>query len=139
HAKGRNSRARLSGGHIIRRLAAHFGLVSDDGLRASGPERQLDVTDGALEATRDAHAVDKGALADPAPIDVDRSITNQSRITTWMVSCMTQLMDASRSTYQAFDSTLIGSSRFPYQRHTRLRTGDASTSTSQQDEQLPDL
>ncbi|GJX63137.1 hypothetical protein Tco_0296037 [Tanacetum coccineum] len=33
HAKGRKSGARLSGGHFIRRLAMHFGLVNDEGLR----------------------------------------------------------------------------------------------------------
>ncbi|GKG59284.1 hypothetical protein Tco_0604935, partial [Tanacetum coccineum] len=33
HAKGRKNGARLSRGHFIRRLAHHFGLVSDDGLR----------------------------------------------------------------------------------------------------------
>ncbi|GKC64703.1 hypothetical protein Tco_1097301 [Tanacetum coccineum] len=33
HTKGRKSGARLSGGHFIGRLAHHFGLVSDDGLR----------------------------------------------------------------------------------------------------------
>ncbi|GKE87197.1 hypothetical protein Tco_1564672 [Tanacetum coccineum] len=33
HAEGRKSGARLSGGHFIGRLAAHFGLVSDHGLR----------------------------------------------------------------------------------------------------------
>ncbi|GJR69085.1 hypothetical protein Tco_0015150 [Tanacetum coccineum] len=33
HAEGRKSGARLSGGHFIGRLAHHFGLVSDDGLR----------------------------------------------------------------------------------------------------------
>ncbi|GJT46066.1 hypothetical protein Tco_0954781 [Tanacetum coccineum] len=33
HAKGRMSNARLSGGHFDGRLAHHFGLVSDDGLR----------------------------------------------------------------------------------------------------------
>ncbi|GJQ99428.1 hypothetical protein Tco_0522413 [Tanacetum coccineum] len=32
-AEGRKSGARLSGGHFIMRLAMHFGLVSDDGLR----------------------------------------------------------------------------------------------------------
>ncbi|GKB29402.1 hypothetical protein Tco_0868803 [Tanacetum coccineum] len=31
--KGRKSGARLSGGHFIGRLAMHFGLVSDEGLR----------------------------------------------------------------------------------------------------------
>nr|GEY03126.1 hypothetical protein [Tanacetum cinerariifolium] len=33
HANGRKSGARLSGGHFIGRLAMHFGLVSDEGLR----------------------------------------------------------------------------------------------------------
>ncbi|GKG02096.1 hypothetical protein Tco_0306801, partial [Tanacetum coccineum] len=33
HADGRKSEARLSGGHFIGRLAMHFGLVSDEGLR----------------------------------------------------------------------------------------------------------
>ncbi|GJW31214.1 hypothetical protein Tco_0051246 [Tanacetum coccineum] len=33
HAEGRKSRARLLGGHFIGRLAMHFGLVSDEGLR----------------------------------------------------------------------------------------------------------
>ncbi|GJZ85278.1 MAK10-like protein [Tanacetum coccineum] len=33
HAEGRKSGTRLFGGHFIGRLAAHFGLVSDQGLR----------------------------------------------------------------------------------------------------------
>ncbi|GKA76097.1 hypothetical protein Tco_0782475 [Tanacetum coccineum] len=33
HAEGRKSKAKLSGGHFIRRLAMHFRLVSNDGLR----------------------------------------------------------------------------------------------------------
>ncbi|GKC50022.1 hypothetical protein Tco_1072767 [Tanacetum coccineum] len=33
HAEGRKSGAMLSGGYFIRRLAHHFGLVNDDGLR----------------------------------------------------------------------------------------------------------
>ncbi|GKB31039.1 hypothetical protein Tco_0870440 [Tanacetum coccineum] len=33
HVEGRKSGARLFEGHFIRRLAAHFGLVSDEGLR----------------------------------------------------------------------------------------------------------
>ncbi|GKF92037.1 hypothetical protein Tco_0278756, partial [Tanacetum coccineum] len=32
-AEGRKSGARLSGGHFIGRLAAYFGLVTDEGLR----------------------------------------------------------------------------------------------------------
>ncbi|GJX43596.1 hypothetical protein Tco_0869170 [Tanacetum coccineum] len=64
--------------------------------------------------------------------DVVRSITDQSRFATWMVSCMTRLMDASGRTYQAFDSTLVGSSQLPYQKRTRCRTDDGSTSAPQQ-------
>ncbi|GJT50786.1 hypothetical protein Tco_0976943 [Tanacetum coccineum] len=204
YAEGRKSGARLFGGHFIGRLAAHFGLVSDEGLRgllvitrelpmidlhelvrlnicerlgdmwawvAPGPERKADAAVDAPKATGDALVVDKGAPADPEPMqapqpshadlrtipqrivrlkeevhelrrsivglheDVDRSITNQSRFATWMVSCITQLMDASGRTYQAFDSTLVGSSRLPYQGCTRRRTGDTSTYTAQQDEQ----
>ncbi|GKD71512.1 hypothetical protein Tco_1325602, partial [Tanacetum coccineum] len=33
HAEGRKSGARLTGGYFIGRLAAHFGLVGDQGLR----------------------------------------------------------------------------------------------------------
>ncbi|GKE73201.1 hypothetical protein Tco_1535242 [Tanacetum coccineum] len=72
--KGRKSRARLSGGHFIRRLAAYFRLVSDQGLRGlsvvatSGPERQQVVAAGTPRAAEDAPAADEGAQADPAPV-----------------------------------------------------------------------
>ncbi|GKG13490.1 hypothetical protein Tco_0350450, partial [Tanacetum coccineum] len=65
------SGARLFGGHFIGCLAAHFGLVSDQGLRdtwawvAPGPERQPDAAAGAPRAAEDALAVDEGAQADP--------------------------------------------------------------------------
>nr|GEX37783.1 hypothetical protein [Tanacetum cinerariifolium] len=61
---------------------------------------------------------------------VESSITAQTMVFTWMINCMTQLMDTSGRTYQAFDSTLFGSLRLPYQRRVRPRTGDASTSTA---------
>nr|GEU42842.1 hypothetical protein [Tanacetum cinerariifolium] len=56
---GRKNGTRLSRGHSIRRLAAHFGLV------ALGPKRQPNAATGALEATEDAPAVDDDALVDP--------------------------------------------------------------------------
>ncbi|GJR54899.1 hypothetical protein Tco_1405420 [Tanacetum coccineum] len=37
HAKGRKSGARLSRGHFIGRLAMHFRLVNDEGLRGLSP------------------------------------------------------------------------------------------------------
>ncbi|GKA77388.1 hypothetical protein Tco_1140144 [Tanacetum coccineum] len=75
HAEGRKSSARLSGGHFIRRLAHHFGLVSDDGLRGLyvvarelpliDIERQQVVAAGAVG---DAPGIDEGVQADPSPI-----------------------------------------------------------------------
>ncbi|GKD23383.1 hypothetical protein Tco_1225086, partial [Tanacetum coccineum] len=79
---------------------------------APGPERQQVAAAGALE---DAPVVDKGAQADQAPVQglhrdvmslrglVKSSMTDQGRVSTWMISCMMQLMEASGQTYQAFD------------------------------------
>ncbi|GKC19852.1 hypothetical protein Tco_1022002 [Tanacetum coccineum] len=64
---GVEEQCRLSGGHFIRRLAHHFGLVSDDGLRGlSVMTRELPLIDmvaatagpGGVE---DALDVDEGA------------------------------------------------------------------------------
>ncbi|GKC38197.1 hypothetical protein Tco_1050581, partial [Tanacetum coccineum] len=170
HAEGRKSEPRLSGGHFIGRLTAHFCLVSDKGLRglsiiarellvidlqelaklnictrfgdtwawvASGPARKQAIAAGALKAAEDAPAADEGAQAVPAPVQapqlsppahqhwtmsqridrleeevckmrqsvvglrgvVESSITEQTRVSTWMISCMPQLMDVSGRTY----------------------------------------
>ncbi|GJR98807.1 hypothetical protein Tco_0270981 [Tanacetum coccineum] len=61
HAEGRTSRARLSGGHFIRHLAMHFGLV------AQGPERQQAAADGAHEADEAGSVAEEGAQEIPAP------------------------------------------------------------------------
>nr|GFA12248.1 hypothetical protein [Tanacetum cinerariifolium] len=77
HAKRRNSGARLFNEHIIWRLAHHFGLVSNDGLRGLfDVTREILLIDmkmqqvaaaGAPEAAKDASVIDKGSQADPAP------------------------------------------------------------------------
>ncbi|GJX35966.1 hypothetical protein Tco_0247523 [Tanacetum coccineum] len=147
HAEGRKSEARLSGGHFIGRLAAHFGLVSDEELR--GLQRQQVATASAHEVDKASLVVDEGAQdvlapaqAPPPPLPAPQPwtifTTEQSRVFTSLISCMTQLMDASGHTYQAFDSTLVGSSRMPYQRRVRPRTGDASTSASPHTDDQPD-
>ncbi|GJU01446.1 hypothetical protein Tco_1111784 [Tanacetum coccineum] len=74
HAEGRESGAMLLGGHFIRHLAHHFGLVSNGGLRglsvvaSLGPERQPDAAAGVPRAAADAPAVDEGDQADQAPM-----------------------------------------------------------------------
>ncbi|GJQ97682.1 hypothetical protein Tco_0008821 [Tanacetum coccineum] len=69
---------------------------------------------------------------------VERSMTDQGRFSTWLMTCMMQLMDASGLTYHAFDGSFRGSSPATFQRRTRQRTGKASTSTAQQDPLQPD-
>ncbi|GKE68247.1 hypothetical protein Tco_1526319, partial [Tanacetum coccineum] len=66
---------------------------------------------------------------------VERLMTDQGRFSTWMMSCMAQLMDASGLTYREFDGTFQGSSPLAFQRCTRQRIGEASTFAAQQDPQ----
>ncbi|GKD48761.1 hypothetical protein Tco_1277737, partial [Tanacetum coccineum] len=84
HAKGRNSRAQLSGGHFIGRLAAHFGLISDEGLRglsvvvsklpvAPGPERQQTAAAGVPTDAEGAPAADEGAQVVPPPMQAPQT------------------------------------------------------------------
>ncbi|GKB93740.1 hypothetical protein Tco_0979877 [Tanacetum coccineum] len=181
HAEGRKSRARLSRGHFIGRLAMHFWLVSDEGLRGlQGPKRQQAAAAGALEADEDGQAAEEAApeilALTPAPAqappppppalhpltmsqrikrleeevhDLRRDVVGlrgdfvsftieHSRVSTWLISCMTQLMDASGQTYQPFDSTLVGSLGLYFRRCVRPRTGDASTSAALHTDAQPD-
>ncbi|GKD78493.1 hypothetical protein Tco_1341114 [Tanacetum coccineum] len=135
-------------------------LVSDKGLRglqawvAQGPERQQAAAAGAHEADEAGQAAEEVAQEIPAPAQapppplpapqpclrgVVKSFTiEQSRVSTWLITCMTQLMDASGQTYQPFDNTLVGSSRLSFQRRVRPRTGDASTSAAPHTDAQPD-
>ncbi|GJW76804.1 hypothetical protein Tco_0138486 [Tanacetum coccineum] len=107
--KGRKSGARLSGGHFIGHLAEHFGLVSDEGLRegppppppAPQPRTMSQRIKRIEEDMRDLQNDVVGLLG-----VVESFTTEKSRVSTWLISCMTQLMDASGHPYQAFDSTL---------------------------------
>ncbi|GJY65703.1 hypothetical protein Tco_0467941 [Tanacetum coccineum] len=51
-----------------------------------------------------------------------RPMTDQGRFSTWMVSCMMQLMKASRRTYQAFDGIFRGSYPEVFEMLSRRRT-----------------
>ncbi|GKB71787.1 hypothetical protein Tco_0933199 [Tanacetum coccineum] len=80
---GRKSRAHISGGQFVGRLAQHFGLLTAEILRglticeqlddtwawvAIGPERQPDVAASAATIAEDAPVVDKGDQAILAPV-----------------------------------------------------------------------
>ncbi|GJS00915.1 hypothetical protein Tco_0317423 [Tanacetum coccineum] len=175
HAEGRKSRARLFGGHFIGRLADHFGIVSDEGLRglfvisrelpvidlhelarlnicgrfgdtwawvAPGLERQQVAAAGAHEADEAGSVVDEGAQDVPGP---EQAPYLHSLLSPGL--CHRGLRGSRRRcviygtighTYQAFDSTLVGSSRMPYQRCVRPRTGDVSTSAAPHTDDQPD-
>nr|GEU51775.1 hypothetical protein [Tanacetum cinerariifolium] len=119
-----------------------------------GTRWQQAATAGALGAAKDASAGDEGAQAIPAHVQapqpplvprpqtmsqrIDRP-EEKTRVSTWMISCMTHLMDANGRTYQAFDSTLVGSLRLSYERRVRPRIGDANTSAAPQTDDQPTL
>ncbi|GKF15015.1 hypothetical protein Tco_0056477, partial [Tanacetum coccineum] len=113
HAEGRKSGARLSKGHFIGHLAAHFGLVSYEGLRGLSIIAQelliIDLHKLRIERVEEEMRELRQSVIGLRGV-VESSITEQTRVSTWMISCMTQLMDVSGRTYQAFDSTLVGSS-----------------------------
>ncbi|GKC81161.1 hypothetical protein Tco_1136878 [Tanacetum coccineum] len=147
HAEGRKSMARLSGGHFVGRLAAHFGLVNDEGLRGlSVVIHELPLID--LHDLGRLNILDEGAQDVPAPVQAPQpsppapqpQTTSQriERIKEEMHDYMTRLMDASGLTYQAFNITLVGSSRMPYQRCVRPRTGNANTSAAPHTDDQPD-
>ncbi|GJV23512.1 reverse transcriptase domain-containing protein [Tanacetum coccineum] len=114
-----------------------------------GPERQQATAAGAHKADKVGLATEEVAPEIPAPAQAPPPppptpqpltifTTEQSRVSTWLITCMTQLMDASGLTYQAFDSTLVRSSRMPYQRRVRPKTGNASTSAAPHTDAQPD-
>ncbi|GJU32290.1 ribonuclease H-like domain-containing protein [Tanacetum coccineum] len=110
HAEGRKSETRLLGGHFIGCLAMHFGLVSDEGLRglhveilapapAQGPpppppapqprttSQRIERIERIEEEMRDLRH-DVGGIRGV----VESFTTEQSRVSTWLITYMTQLM-----------------------------------------------
>ncbi|GKC26497.1 hypothetical protein Tco_1033791 [Tanacetum coccineum] len=164
---GRKSGGHIFSGQFVGRLAQDFRLLTVDILRgltvitpelsmidmaemvilhicvqlddtwawvAMRPERTMPQRLGRLEEEVQGLRRDVRSLRGL----VERSMTDQGRFSMWMMSCMTQLMDASGQTYQAFDGTFRGSSLGPFHRRVRQRIGEASTSAAQQDQQQPD-
>ncbi|GJY80260.1 hypothetical protein Tco_0493011 [Tanacetum coccineum] len=158
-AAGRKSGAHISSGQFVARLVEHFRLLTAEILRALtviAPELliidmgelvrlQICTSAAPLSPLAAARTMPQrlgrleeevqGLCRDVRSLHglVERSMTDQGRFSTWMMSCMAQLMDASGLTYQAFDGTFRGSSPTAFQRRTRQKTSEASTSAAQQD------
>ncbi|GJR87758.1 hypothetical protein Tco_0211769 [Tanacetum coccineum] len=141
-ATGRKSGAHVSGRQFVTRLTGHFGLLTAKilgGLTvAMGPKRKPDAAPGAPTVAEDAPAADEGDQAILAPVQAPQqpspSLPAAARTMPQRLGRLEEeLMDASGLTYQAFDGTYQESSPAAFQRCIRQRTGEASTSTAQQD------
>nr|GEU55831.1 hypothetical protein [Tanacetum cinerariifolium] len=146
--EGRKNSAKLSGGHFVGRLAHHFGLVSDDGLRGlSVVTHEISLIDmGELvklnicREIRDDWAWvardQRGSrLLRLVPLRRLRMLLQSIRVLRLIHHPYRHLsrhhhlyLDASGQTNQAFDDTFRGSSPTVFERRTRQRTKDASTS-----------
>ncbi|GKE00140.1 hypothetical protein Tco_1388123, partial [Tanacetum coccineum] len=131
HAEGIKSSARLSEGYFIRRLAHHFGLVSDDGLRGlSVVARELPLNDMGelvkLNIYMDlgddwacvASGPERHQAAGLVPLRPLRMLLLLLRR---LGRLEEELIDASGLTYLEFDGTFSGSSPAAFQRRTRQR------------------
>nr|GEZ46083.1 hypothetical protein [Tanacetum cinerariifolium] len=113
--------------HFIGCPTAHFGLVSDQGLRSlSMVTRELLLID--LHKLICIRVGDTRAWVAPRPERQPNATAPQPpppapRTMQWRISMLEE---------EAFDSTLVGSLQFPYQRHTKRRIDDASTLVPQQ-------
>ncbi|GKG04341.1 hypothetical protein Tco_0314728, partial [Tanacetum coccineum] len=129
---------------------------------ALGPERQPDAAAGAPVVDEGNQAVPAPVHAPPPPLAGARTMPQRmarleedvheirgalaeqremigamakdfSRFTVWAASGIAQLLDSDQVSYTPYSKTHI-----PYQRRVRRRTGEASTSTAQQDQQQHD-
>nr|GEV31139.1 hypothetical protein [Tanacetum cinerariifolium] len=134
YAEGRKSGARLFGGHFIGRLAAHFGLVSDAGLR----ERQQVTVAGAPKAAEDAPIDVEGDLAILTPVQVAQPPLAARTISQRLARLEEDVHRIQIGLGELPDSQRLLQIHHVGSRRFRQRTGDASTTTAQQDEQQPE-
>ncbi|GKD95742.1 hypothetical protein Tco_1379639 [Tanacetum coccineum] len=137
-ASGRKRGAMISREQFVARLAEHFGLLTEERLQglmawvAPGPKRQPDAAAGALEVVRVLQMLEeevyglRGSMAEQRDV-LDSMARDFSRFTTWTVTNLSLMMDRGGVRYTSYYDYQI-----PYQRRTRRRTDDVSTSASQQ-------
>ncbi|GKD56893.1 hypothetical protein Tco_1290280 [Tanacetum coccineum] len=154
-AAGRKSRAHISDGLFVARLAKHFGLLTAEilgELTVIIPE--LSVIDMAelvrlqicveLDDTwawvamgserQPVSAAGAPAIAEDAPIINEGDQADPTpEFSTWVTTSLGRMMDGAGVAYRQYAQNHVS-----YQRCVRQRTGEASTSVAQQDPQQPD-
>nr|GEX87652.1 hypothetical protein [Tanacetum cinerariifolium]GEY37521.1 hypothetical protein [Tanacetum cinerariifolium] len=131
------------------------------GLVEMGPERQqvrvaAEVTHVDPEAPQDVHTAHEGVQADPATVLeekfrrlgeslaehhvlLERMSSDHERVSTWMVSHMTQLMDQSGLRYGRFNGSVVGTPHVSYERQNiQQRTTGLNTSAAPHTQNEPD-
>ncbi|GKD70200.1 hypothetical protein Tco_1324290 [Tanacetum coccineum] len=136
-ATGRKNGEHISGGQFVARLAKHFGLLTAKilgGLMVIAPELPI---------------IDMTELPPPPPSTHARTIPKRMSILEedvheirWGLTEQREVIDAMAHDFFRFSTwvnyTPYAQTHVSYQRRIRQRTGEASTSTAQQDPQQPD-
>nr|GEW89144.1 hypothetical protein [Tanacetum cinerariifolium] len=136
---GRKSEAHISGGQFVARLAKHFRLLTVEilgGLTVIATELSIIDMERQSDAVASGPKAVENALADDQAKQrevIGTMARDFLRFIIWAADGIYQLLDSARVTYTPYYET-----RIPYQRHVRHRTGEASTSTAQQDQQQLD-
>ncbi|GJY18088.1 hypothetical protein Tco_0389579 [Tanacetum coccineum] len=107
---------------------------------ALGPERQSDTAAGSPKAAKDAHVVNEGdqAVLTPihAPLPPPAAARTMSQSIARLEEDVHEIRGALAEQREVIDAMAWDFSKFT--RMVRQRTGEASTSTAQQDQQQPD-
>ncbi|GJT26509.1 hypothetical protein Tco_0906784, partial [Tanacetum coccineum] len=89
-------------------MAMQFGLHLPQALPDHPPTATFTMYRGLKRLEEEVHDLRRDVVGLRG--NVTSFTTEQSRVSTWLISCMTQLMDAGGQTYRPFNSTLVGSS-----------------------------
>nr|GFA01957.1 hypothetical protein [Tanacetum cinerariifolium] len=120
----------ISGGQYVSRLAKHFRLLTK--------ERLLGLT----VIVQDLHVIDMAELPDAATsaseVIEDAPIAGEGALSVPTPTQAPQLPPPAMMSQARVRYTSYADFQISYERRTRCKTGGASTSTAQQDEQQPD-
>ncbi|GKB82905.1 hypothetical protein Tco_0949800 [Tanacetum coccineum] len=143
YASSRKRGAQMSRGHFVARLADHFGLLTKERLHGLTVV-VCDLTVIDMDELARLRICERTARFEEEVHGLQESLGEQRevlsgmsrdfvRFTTWTFGRLSQLLDAGGVTYTSYSDYQIS-----YQRRTRWRTGEASTSAAPYIDDQPD-